>query len=178
MNLNISSGKARIAIAAAAAIIAASVAAFSGLAGQASAYPGYRSAPTVACSYNSQVLQMTASADALSGYNVQKMAATFWFMNLDTGKAYQSPWLYFYNTVTQDNPGGLTTSSHSNPGAVTQSYTMPPGHYVVFVAYSWLTNTGWTQATNWITTHSYSYKWDSLNDPQYLYDNCPVAVAH
>jgi len=144
-----------------------------GFAGKASAYAGYTSAATVACGQSSRVLSMTASADSLDGISAQRIAATFWFQNLDTGQAYQSPWLYFQNTYVQDGAG----VGHSNPGSVSQDYTVPAGHYVVYVTYSWLTNTGWTQPANWRKTGIYSYKPNWPLPVQYLSNSCPVNLA-
>jgi hypothetical protein len=143
-----------------------------GLAGKASAYAGYSAAATVGCSQNSRVLTLMASADSLDGISVQRIAATFYFQNLDTGQAYQSPWLYFQNTYVRD--GAL--SGHSEPGGVSQDYTVPAGHYVVYVTYSWLTSSGWTQPANWRKTGIYSYKPNFL-PVQYISNSCPVGVA-
>jgi hypothetical protein len=122
---------------------------------------------------------MTAYANAQGPY-AQTIAAQFYFRNKDTNTGYYAPsatqWSYFKNRVTVDgdNIAGFTT--RIAPGDTTLQYTVPRGHYEVYVRYSWWTGSHWTDTTNWIPTVN-SYKWTYWFSDWYFHPNdCPVGL--
>jgi hypothetical protein len=167
MRAKLSIGKVRVAIAAIVAGVTAAA-----FASSAAASPGYFSSPIVECRSDSQLLTMTANANAQSGFTLQWIHVTFYFRNTDTGNAYQwgTDFQNYYNAYAH------TTS----PGHVRATFSVPRGHYVVWAAYSWWNGYQWTDTTGWAQSHEYWYtavvQGTTLPAVQ-LDTSCPVGVV-
>jgi hypothetical protein len=163
------------------AVVVVAVVALASLTGRATAAPGLFYEPTVGCSNHTRVLEMTGTANAQDGFTTQLMSAQFAFRNLDTGGQWlYSPWSNFKNTY-RDFGGGIAVSV---PGDATLSYTVSPGHYEVFVRYTWWNGARWTDMTGWVRSNSYGYdewlnegsEYPGVNFPTVLGSSCPVGL--
>lgn len=156
--------------------LVAAVVAAAALAGHAWAGSGLYYPASVSCRSDSQTLVMTANADALPGYSVQWIAAQFYFRNLDTNTGWYAPsyssWSYFQNQFSETWYG-----TNSKLGSTTLQYTVPRGHYEVFVQYLWWNGSRWTNSTGWIRTSSYHFTWVMNGVPfDEAPTTCPVGL--
>jgi hypothetical protein len=142
--------------------------------GSASAGTGIYYPANVACRSDSQTLTMNAQADALPGYSLQWIGTQFYFRNLDTNQGWYSPWTYFQNQFSVTSYG-----TNSKLGTASLQYTVPQGHYIVYVRYSWWSGSQWINTTGWIQTTSYRFTWVLSGVPfSEAPTTCPVGLSY